>query len=95
MNFKTDANNSHGKVFVVNDDIVEVWDEIKEVLMISKPFFSRDTEKVSRMTKITNEMVEIAYNYAKKVYSNELTRNEGKIEVAKVSGMNVPSGVKS
>jgi len=43
------------------------------------------------MTKITNEMVEIAYDYAKKVYSNELTRNEGKLEVAKVSGMNAGS----
>ncbi|HBP64618.1 MAG TPA: hypothetical protein DD730_10155 [Desulfosporosinus sp.] len=88
---KTDASNSHGKVFVVNDDIVEVWDEIKEVLMESKPLFIRDTEGGSRMTKITNEMVEIAYDYAKKVYSNELTRNEGKLEVAKVSGMNAGS----
>lgn len=88
---KTDASNSHGKVFVVNDDIVEVWDDIKEVLMESKPFFIKDTEGGSSMTKITNEMVKIAYEYAKKVYLKELTRNEGKVEVAKVSGMNVGS----
>lgn len=41
---KTDASNSHGKVFVVNDGIVEVWDEIKEVLIQSKPLFIKNLE---------------------------------------------------
>lgn len=88
---KTDASNSHGKVFEVNDDIVEVWEEVTVVLMECKPLFKMITDGGSRMTKITNEMVATAYEYAKKVYSGELTRNEGKYEIAKVSGMNVGS----
>lgn len=88
---KTDASNSHGKVFVVKDETVEIWDEIKEILMENKDLFTKSANGDSRITKITNEMVEIAYNYAKKVYSGELTRNEGKIKIAKVSGMNVGS----
>lgn len=43
------------------------------------------------MIKITKEMIGIAYNYAKKVCSGELTRSEGKFEIAKVIGMNVAS----
>lgn len=85
---KTDASNSHGKVFVVNDDVIEIWDEIKGVLLENKDLFIKSSEGSSRMNKITNEMVQIAYDYAKKVYSGELTRVEGKTEIAKVSGMN-------
>lgn len=36
---KTDASNSHGKVFIVNNDVIEIWSEIKEVLMMNKHFF--------------------------------------------------------
>ena len=87
---KTDASNSHGKVFVVNDDIVEIWDEIKKVLMENKHLFT-NAAGGSGMTKITKEMTGIAYDYAKEVYSGELTRNEGKLEIAKVTGMNAGS----
>lgn len=80
---KTDASNSHGKVFVVNNDVVEIWGEIMNVLMENKHLFI-----LSKRTKITNEMVEFAYIYAKRVYSGELTRNEGKTEVSKITGMN-------
>lgn len=38
---KTDAGNSHGKVFIVDEnDIVTIWDEIKDVLMEYKNFFN-------------------------------------------------------
>jgi hypothetical protein len=36
---KTDASNSHGKVFVVNNDRVEIWSEVKKVLMDYKSLF--------------------------------------------------------
>jgi len=88
---KTDASNSHGKVFVVTDNVVEIWNEIKNILMENKHLFTRSSEGGSRTMKITNEMIEIAYTYAKKVYSGELTRNEGKHEIAKVSGMSLGS----
>ncbi|WP_286228505.1 hypothetical protein [Neobacillus mesonae] len=39
-------------------------------------------------TKITSEMVKIAYEYAKKVYSGNLTRQEGKLAISKETGMN-------
>jgi 5-methylcytosine-specific restriction protein A len=38
--------------------------------------------------KITIEMSKGAYEIAKKVYSGQLTRNEGKIEINKATGMN-------
>lgn len=38
--------------------------------------------------KITNEMVAIAYKYAKKVYFGEMTRTEGKVNISRSSGMN-------
>lgn len=45
-----------------------------------------EKERVS--TKITNEMIAIAYQFAKKVYYGELTRQEGKVAIARESGMN-------
>lgn len=36
---KTDASNSHGKVFVMNGDRVEIWDEVMETLMKYKDEF--------------------------------------------------------
>lgn len=38
--------------------------------------------------KITMQMSEGAYVIAKKVYSGQITRNEGKIEINRVTGMN-------
>jgi 5-methylcytosine-specific restriction enzyme A len=38
--------------------------------------------------KITMEMSKGAYEIAKKVYSGQITRNEGKIEINRVTGMN-------
>lgn len=38
--------------------------------------------------KITISMSEKAYPIAKKVYYNQVTRNEGKLEINQVSGMN-------
>ena len=41
--------------------------------------------------KITMAMSEIAYRIGKKVYARQLTRNEGKIEINRLSGMNEAS----
>ncbi len=38
--------------------------------------------------KITMKMSKGAYEIAKKVYSGQMTRNEGKIEINRVTGMN-------
>ena len=39
-------------------------------------------------SKITNEMVKIAYEVAKKVYYGNITRQEGKLVISKETGMN-------
>jgi 5-methylcytosine-specific restriction protein A len=41
--------------------------------------------------KITMAMSEKAYPIAKKVFSGQLTRNDGKVEINRVSGMNTGS----
>lgn len=43
--------------------------------------------------KIAMEMSKAAYEIAKKVYSDELSRNEGKVEIAKKTGMNEGSAM--
>lgn len=43
--------------------------------------------------KITMEMSKKAYEIAKKVYSEQLTRNQGKTEIAKTTGMNESSAM--
>jgi len=45
------------------------------------------------MRKITMEMSKGAYEIAKKVYSGKLTRNEGKVEINKVTGMHEGSAL--
>jgi len=36
---KTDASNSHGKVFVTKDDSVEIWDEVASTLNKYQAYF--------------------------------------------------------
>lgn len=48
----------------------------------------KTVEKERVTTKKTNDMIAIAYQYAKKVYFGELTLQEGKVAIARVSGMN-------
>ncbi|GIO34661.1 MULTISPECIES: hypothetical protein [Paenibacillus] len=43
------------------------------------------------MTKITLEMSKGAYEIAKKVYSNQMTRTAGSVEINRVTGMNQSS----
>ena len=40
------------------------------------------------LMKITKDMVHKSYLYAKKVYKNDITRSEGKIEITRATGMN-------
>lgn len=47
----------------------------------------KNTDEVVAL-KITMEMSKGAYEIAKKVYSGQITRNEGKIEINRVTGMN-------
>lgn len=45
-------------------------------------------EKTKENSKITIHMVATAYEYAKRVYSGAMTRQEGKAAIARASGMN-------
>lgn len=62
----------------------------EEVTIESKPSGSllKQLEKTKEDSKITIEMVAAVYSYAKKVYHGKLTRQEGKVAVARATGMN-------
>lgn len=83
---KTDAGNSHGKVFEVYSNIVEIWSEIADILLEYKKDFL-ESIKVDNI-KITMDMSKKAYEIAKQVYSGRLTRTDGKVKIARESGMN-------
>lgn len=84
---KTDAGKSHGKVFMVTNNRVEIWDEIENVLIEYKPAFIRKGSSLLTEKKITEQMIELAYENAKKVYFGHITRSEGKIAISEKSGM--------
>lgn len=41
--------------------------------------------------RITKEMVEMAYEYGKKVYNGQLTRTKAKVEINRLTGMDTGS----
>lgn len=90
---KTDAGNSHGKVFVVEDTYVEIWEVVEELLMKNKELFVKSSDRGKGMSKITKEMTAIAYDYAKKVFAEEMTRSEAKLAIERESGMNIGSAL--
>lgn len=90
IQMKTDASNSHGKVFVVENDVVEIWDEVKNTLEIYRGYFlSSNIGGIN--VKITNDMTEEAYEIAKMVYEGKLSRTEGKNKISDETGMNIGS----
>ncbi|WP_316570233.1 hypothetical protein [Neobacillus sp. YIM B06451] len=46
------------------------------------------SETKEKSGKITDEMAHVAYTYAKKVYHGVLSRTDGKLEIARLTGMN-------
>lgn len=91
---KTDASNSHGKVFVTNNDGVEIWDEIRDVLMENKKYFQGDADMSSR-NKITKQQIESVYDFAKKVYLGQISAPKAAQEASELSGINVNSAQRS
>lgn len=85
---KTDASNSHGKVFVTNGNIVEIWSEVFENIDRLRYDFLNSFEEDTMRKTITNEMVKSAYEIAKKVYEGKIGRTEGRTEIAQTTGMN-------
>lgn len=88
---KTDASNSHGKVFIVEGDKVEIWDEVIETLRQYRDVFLNSNSGVSETMKITNEMTHRAYEIVKMVYNDELSRSEAKYKISDETGMNAGS----
>lgn len=85
---KTDSSNSHGKVFITNGDIVEIWSEVYESVDRYRYEFLNSVEEDSMRKTITDEMVISSYEIAKKVYEGKIGRTEGKLEIAQKTGMN-------
>jgi len=63
---KTDASNSHGKVFIVAAQKVVLWSEIENTLMKYKEDFIKEYRENANYGKITKDMIHTAYEYAKK-----------------------------
>ncbi|MBU3196001.1 hypothetical protein KPL26_04880 [Clostridium algidicarnis] len=88
---KTDASNSHGKVFIVEGDNVEIWSEVLDTLRQYRDSFLNSNSKGRETMKITNEMTHRAYEIIKMVHCGNLTRNEAKYKIADETGMNAGS----
>lgn len=88
---KTDASNSHGKVFVVDGDKVEIWNEVLDTLRQYRDSFLNSNSGRNETVKITNEMTHRAYEIVKMVYQGSLTRNEAKYKIADETDMNAGS----
>lgn len=91
---KTDAGKSNGKVFITNGDEVEIWEEIKEVLIAHKNFFVGNDGQSNR-NKITKLQIETVYEYAKKAYQGQISGPKAADKVAEQSGMNRNSAQRS
>lgn len=85
---KTDASNSHGKVFIVEEDKVEIWNEVLDTLRQYRDSFLNSNSGGNETVKITNEMTHRGYEIVKMVYHGSLTRNEAKYKIADETGMN-------
>lgn len=93
---KTDAGNSHGKVFIVENDEVQIWSEVEPILNEYAERFIGDATKTlmdnneyqdnSRKT-ITHDMTKEAYEISKMVYHGEISRTKGKELIAQKTGM--------
>lgn len=92
---KTDASNSHGKVFITNGDDVEIWDEISDVLMANKKYFVGNYDGTANRNKITMQQIVSVYNFAKKAYLGEISSPKAADKVAEESGMNRNSAQRS
>lgn len=90
IQMKTDASNSHGKVFVVENEVVKIWDEVKTTLESYRGYFLTSNSGGGSV-KITNDMTEEAYEIAKMVYEGNLSRTEGKNKISDETGMNIGS----
>ncbi len=84
---KLDAPKSHGKVFKDDGNIVTIWSEVEHTLLSYREFFLGNQKGVISPMRITNEMSEQAYEIAKKVYYEQLTRTEARLEIADITGM--------
>lgn len=88
---KTDASNSHGKVFIEEGDKVEIWYEVLDTLRQYREFFLNSDSRGAETVKITNEMTHRAYEIIKMVYHGNLTRSEAKYKISDETGMNAGS----
>ena len=92
---KTDFSNSHGKVFITNGDDVEIWDEIKDVLMANKKYFVGNYDGSASRNKITTSQIQSVYDFAKKAYLGEISAPKAADKVSEQSGMNRNSAQRS
>jgi hypothetical protein len=93
---KTDAGNSHGKVFVVENDEVQIWSEVEAVLNEYAERFKGDgtmtlmdviDNQDSGRKTITSDMTKEAYEISKMVYNGKISRTKGKELIAEKTGM--------
>ena len=93
---KTDAGNSHGKVFVVVNDEVQIWSEVEAVLNEYAERFKGDgtmtlmdvvDNQDSGRKTISSDMTKGAYEISKMVYHEKISRTKGKELIVQKTGM--------
>lgn len=88
---KTDAGNSHGKVFIVENDEVKIWSEVEDVLNEYADRFKGAGTVIENQDNgrksITADMSKEAYKISKMVYHGKITRTKGKELITQKTGM--------
>lgn len=91
---KTDAGNSHGKVFIMENTEVQIWPEVAPLINEYSEIFKgdglmtlADKNQNNNRTTITPDMTEEAYKISKMVYHGSISRTQGKELIAQKTGM--------
>ena len=69
------------------DWLITHFDKLKLALQTYDPYDMKVSETKIGNNTLTNDMTEVAYRIAKKVYLGDLGRTEGRNEIAKITGM--------
>lgn len=90
---RTDAGNSHGKVFELVGDYVVIWNKVQNVLNKYRNNFLNSVDNGGSNMKITIDMSKMAFPIAKKVYEGNISRTEAAREISRETGMNEGSAL--
>lgn len=86
----TDIYNKENQRYCYNW-LIDHFDKLKTALQTYDSYELKTVESKANNNKLTNDMAEVAYDIAKKVYKDDLRRTEGRNEIVRLTGMNIGS----